>query len=357
MWIWLVSDSSGGGIATIISQAHQYGIGTLIIKSGDGTGVWSQFNSQLVSDLHSAGLRVCGWQYVYGNHPLAEAEVGAAAVRAGADCLVIDAEGEYQGKYVHAQDYISDLRQLIGRSFPVALAGLPYVDFHPGFPYSVFLGPGGAQYNMPQMYWKAIGVSVDTVYAHTYAYNRLYERRIIPLGQIYGRPPSGQVVRFRQLSRAYHAPNVSWWDWQEGSGAAWNALAVSAASLGGYQPNPLLAVLRRGAAGDLVVWAQEHLLSAGYSVRVDGGFGKLTQAAVERFQTVHGLTVDGIIGPQTWLRLLRYTPVNVEWTKAGGRLASASRASLVLPVPKSARLPAKRDELSGASGAGMPTGG
>ena len=58
----------------------------------------------------------------------------------------------------------------------MALAGFPYVDYHPGFPYSVFLGPGGAQYNTPQMYWMDIGTSVNTVYAHTYAYNRVYQR-------------------------------------------------------------------------------------------------------------------------------------------------------------------------------------
>ena len=33
--------------------------------------------------------------------------------------------------------YIRRLRDLIGPRFPVALAGFPYVDFHPSFPYSV----------------------------------------------------------------------------------------------------------------------------------------------------------------------------------------------------------------------------
>ena len=78
---------------------------------------------------------------------------------------MIDAEGEYEGKYVSAQTYIQGLRHLIGSRFPVALAGLPYVDYHPAFPYSVFLGPGGAKYNAPQMYWTDIGTSVDRVYA------------------------------------------------------------------------------------------------------------------------------------------------------------------------------------------------
>ena len=78
MWIWYVSASSGGNVSSIVAQAKAYGISTLMIKSGDGTSMWSQFNPTLVSALHAAGLRVCAWQYVYGNHPQLEAQVGAA---------------------------------------------------------------------------------------------------------------------------------------------------------------------------------------------------------------------------------------------------------------------------------------
>src|SRR5581483_35754 len=152
MWIWELPSTNGGNVQTIIARAQKNGIKTLMIKSGDGSSMWSQFNSQLVAQLHAAGLNVCAWQYVYGSQPLAEAAVGAQAVADGADCLLIDAEGEYEGKYVAAQQYITALRKSIGPSFPLALAGFPYIDYHPAFPYSVFLGPGGAQYNVPQMY-------------------------------------------------------------------------------------------------------------------------------------------------------------------------------------------------------------
>jgi Putative peptidoglycan binding domain len=359
MWIWQISQSNGGTLSSIISTARAYGVSTLMIKSADGPTMWSQFNPQVVRTLHSAGLRVCAWQYVYGNDPLVEADVAAEAVHDGADCLVIDAESEYEGKYVSAQSYITQLRKLVGQSYPVALAGFPYVDYHPGFPYSVFLGPGGAQLNAPQMYWLDIGTTVSNVYAHTYTYNDVYQRQIDPLGQVWENPPAGQIILFRQLSRTYGAPGVSWWDWQEASPGGWRAIAVGAGNLTGVTSAASTPILQLGSQGDLVVWAQEHLVTAGYPTSVDGGYGPLTQAAVQRFQTAHGLTPDGIVGPETWGALLRFAPAKVIWTQHGAQVASAAAVrgaraghALVLQVPKSARLPARRDEIAGAGGAG-----
>jgi hypothetical protein len=359
MWIWYVSRSNRGSLTSIIATAHHYGISTLMIKAGDGSVAWSQFNRSLVSTLHAAGVHVCAWQYVYGNYPRVEAQVGAAAVRAGADCLVVDAEVEYEGKYVAAQTYMTTLRSLIGSGFPVALAGFPYVDYHPGFPYSVFLGPGGAQYDTPQMYWKDIGTSVDSVYAHTYEFNRVYGRTIAPLGQVYENPPASAILRFRMVSRSYAAPGVSWWDWQEASSTGWRAVAQPAGWIAGYTASTAMPNLALHSTGDLVVWAQEHLVSAGYTMPVDGGFGPQTQAAVEAFQTGHGLTADGIIGPATWAVLLRFPAATVLWTKSGAQISPAVRlraraagARLVLPTPKNASVRAKRYEIPAHLGAG-----
>ena len=359
MWIWELTRAGHGDLSTIVRTARLYGIGTLLIKSGDGTNLWSQFSSSLVRALHANGLKVCAWQYVYGNHPAGEADVGAAAVRDGADCLIIDAESEYEGKYVSAQTYIQRLRSQVGANYPLALAGFPYVDYHPGFPYSVFLGPGGAQYNAPQMYWKDIGTTTDAVFAHTYAYNLIYGRPIFPLGQVYSRPPARQIFRFRQLSRAYGAAGVSWWDWQEATSSAWTALSRPAGALAGYQPYRLMAPIKKGAKGDLVVWAQEHLISAGYRLGVDGGFGRNTRRAVLGFQRARGLTADGIVGPATWSALLRYRPVYIKWNVRGtmrpAAISDAGGAGVrTAPVPSSASRPAKRDEIPQHLGAGRP---
>jgi hypothetical protein len=367
MWIWEMGNVEHGNVSQIIAAAHRFGVGTLLIKSSDGTDLWSQFNSSLVSELHANGLRVCAWQYVYGNHPVTEAYMGAAAVHDGADCLLIDAESEYEGKYVSAQVYLQRLRKLIGYGYPLALAGFPYVDFHPAFPYSVFLGPGGAQYNAPQMYWRDIGTTTDTVFAHTYAYNLIYNRPIFPLGQVYNRPPAHQIVRFRELSRAYGAPGLSWWSWQQATASDWTALSRPAGTLGPYTPYKVLADQGQGAQGDLVVWAQEHLVSAGYPIEISGDFGYHTALDVQSFQTAHGLTADGIIGPATWTALLRYRTARVRWSVAqphdsatvtsAAQVATAETAApaeITAQVPASASLPARRNEIAGAGGAGRP---
>jgi hypothetical protein len=357
MWIWLLGRSNRGSLSSIVAQAKHYGVSTLMIKSGDGTGAWSQFSSSVVSSLHASGVRVCAWQYVYGDHPVTEAYVGAAAVRAGADCLLIDAESQYEGKYVSAQTYIHRLRRLVGTRFPVALAGFPYVDYHPGFPYSVFLGAGGAQYNAPQMYWRDIGVSVDTVYAHTFAYNRLYGRPIFPLGQVYNHPPASQIRRFRSIGYSYGASGISWWDWQEAPTGAWKAISQPVGRIQGFTPYGSYATLGRGATGDVVVWAQEHLLSAGQRLTVDGGFGPATQAAVVAFQTLHHLPATGIVDGATWQALVRYAPARVTWTIRKHRLTAVT-ASLArrgaLPVPWSASERAKGYEIPRSLGAGRP---
>jgi hypothetical protein len=227
MWIWYVSKSDGGSVATIAAQAKAAGVGTLFIKSSDGpSNFWSQFTPQLVAELHADGLKVCAWQYVYGNEPVGEAELGAQAVIDGAECLVIDAESEYEGRYGAAQTYIETLRAKIGPAYPVGLASFPYVNYHESFPYSVFLGPDGAQFNVPQMYWKDIGSSVAQVYVTTFEQNLIYERPICPLGQTFEKPSATELVAFRSLAGPYSGCPPSFWDWQETTAAGWSALAA-----------------------------------------------------------------------------------------------------------------------------------
>jgi len=318
MWIWYISKSDGGSIPAIAEQAHAAGVSTLYIKSSDGSSnFWSQFTPQLVAELHADGLKVCAWQYVYGSEPLGEAALGAEAVADGAECLVIDAESEYEGRYAAAQTYIDELRAKVGPAFPIGLASFPYVSYHPSEPYSVFLGPGGAQYDLPQMYWKDIGQSVDTVYANTYIGNRIYGRPIYPLGQAYGGVSPAELLRFREEAVLYGAPGISFWDWQEATPAYWATLAQAPAPLAGVTPNAEYPELSTGAKGDEVLWMQEHLAAAVPTQQTTGRFDAATKADVEAFQSQRAITPTGIVEAATWAALLALPPVAVNWTGGG----------------------------------------
>jgi N-acetyl-anhydromuramyl-L-alanine amidase AmpD len=70
---------------------------------------------------------------------------------------------------------------------------------------------------------------------------------------------------------------------------------------------PAPSVLRRGASGWQVKRLQRLLRQQGLlpePARIDGAFGPITEAAVKAFQELHGLEVDGIVGPLTWGALL-----------------------------------------------------
>jgi len=350
MWVWYVERSHGGSVPAIVRQAKRAGIGTLYIKAGDGGSPWPQFNRRLVRALHRGGLSVCAWQFVYGDRPVAEARVAAGAVAKGADCFAIDAEGAYEGKYAAADLYIRRMRAKIGARFPVSLAAFPYVDYHPSFPYSVFLGPGGATFNQPQMYWKTIGTSVREVFEHTYLYNRIWGHPIYPLGQTYEAPGRASLKLFRRFAVSYGGSAPSWWSWQETAGREWGALGARAAArpVTGYRPAAEHPLLKRGNKGDMVVWAQQRLVGAGQEVPVTGVFGRLTARAVRSFQEAQGLLADGRIGTDTWESLLRFEPYRVRWSGSRARLGAGAAGSRGRPPsrPLSASLAAKSYELN-----------
>ncbi|MGO4890242.1 peptidoglycan-binding protein [Anaerobacillus sp. MEB173] len=69
-------------------------------------------------------------------------------------------------------------------------------------------------------------------------------------------------------------------------------------------PVQLTQLLRVGSSGQAVTELQNQLRAAGvFNQEATGYFGEVTKKAVEQFQNNNNLTVDGIVGPQTWSRL------------------------------------------------------
>jgi peptidoglycan hydrolase-like protein with peptidoglycan-binding domain len=64
-------------------------------------------------------------------------------------------------------------------------------------------------------------------------------------------------------------------------------------------------MVKKGNSGETVKAVQILLKDKhGYTIDVDGSFGNKTDAAVRDFQGVYGLTVDGIVGKNTWKALV-----------------------------------------------------
>lgn len=63
------------------------------------------------------------------------------------------------------------------------------------------------------------------------------------------------------------------------------------------------ATIKYGSRGSDVSNLQSTLNGLGYNLSVDGIFGNKTQAAVRDFQSKNGLSVDGIVGVNTWGKL------------------------------------------------------
>ncbi len=308
-WIWQMNRS--GSVASIIARAQRYGIRTLYIKSGDGRSYWTQFD-RAVGPLKAAGLRVCAWQYVRGKRPEAEAAIAARAVRAGADCFVIDAETEFErgrDRYTRVQRYMRALRARVGPTYPVGMTTFPYVDLHGRFPYTAFFtGPDAANFTMPQVYWKAFRVRAGTAVERTIRWNRIFGVPIALLGSTYMRESKAEIMSFRCAAQAAGIQSVSWWEWQETRARQWSSLGTplscrTTASL----PVGKYPVFGLKARGDAVRRLQQLLVATGVPVPTTGVFGVQTASALAAYRTARGLAQSATTDDGTWTDLLART--------------------------------------------------
>lgn len=76
-------------------------------------------------------------------------------------------------------------------------------------------------------------------------------------------------------------------------------------------------VLTLGDVGPAVLKLQHRLNVWDFATTEDSNFGPKTLAAVEAFQKVRHLVVDGVVGPATWAALLK-TPPKVTFLAPGG---------------------------------------
>ena len=99
-------------------------------------------------------------------------------------------------------------------------------------------------------------------------------------------------------------------DWVARLQDEWNKQGFSNQKVDGIVgPNTLKGcpILRKGTKGNITKLLQEKLISLGYDLGkygADGDFGTSTYNAILKFQKDNGLTSDGVVGQNTWRKLL-----------------------------------------------------
>jgi peptidoglycan hydrolase-like protein with peptidoglycan-binding domain len=137
------------------------------------------------------------------------------------------------------------------------------------------------------------GLPVDgkTSAAARSAVRRFQRRRRLPADGIVG-PETEQALR-EARRRAQPQPEPA-----RGAGEIYEFETLDLESASS------MPTLRQGSRGSVVIDLQRRLAAAGFSPgTADGIFGPLTDTAVRAFQSARRLTVDGIVGPQTWAAL------------------------------------------------------
>jgi peptidoglycan hydrolase-like protein with peptidoglycan-binding domain len=111
---------------------------------------------------------------------------------------------------------------------------------------------------------------------------------------VVGEAVTGKIYNVYAVSDQWHQIGADQWVW--GEGGKYLELITD-----GPQTNQSAVVpypghsLNRGSTGKDVERVQRAI-----GVNPDGVFGPKTEAAVRAYQQRHGLSVDGIVGPQSW---------------------------------------------------------
>jgi peptidoglycan hydrolase-like protein with peptidoglycan-binding domain len=127
---------------------------------------------------------------------------------------------------------------------------------------------------------------------------------------VYQRGSSGENVRSIQYMLRQHGYNIS----ADGDfGPATESAVKSFQSahqlsvdgvVGANTWTALIVTTQSGSHGDAVTALQRQLNAHGSNLTVDGNFGPATNSAVRSFQSAHHLSVDGVAGPNTWNALI-----------------------------------------------------
>ena len=222
-YIWKIKECENGDIEKIAEKAADGNFSHVIVKIADGPYTYNyDWNRHLdlvpllASELHSRGIEVWGWHFVYGTEPAREAQKAIQRIHElNIDGYVIDAEGSYQGKHQAAKVFMQKLTNGV-HGIPIALSSYRSPSYHSQFPWDEFLSK--CDYNMPQLYWmKAHNPGEQLKYCVREFQKLPHTPIIVPTGAAFTEhgwsPNAAEVKEFLETAKELNLPAANFWEW------------------------------------------------------------------------------------------------------------------------------------------------
>lgn len=214
-WLWVWEVSASGDIQTVITQAKESGSVGLVVKAFDGIEVWPQF-AAAQDAVKAAGLRLAAWGYVYPQNVAQTAQAAKAAVTAGAEFVILDAEVEFETPAgpINAQELGGYLRDALPDT-TIGYTTFALPAFHALFPFVEF--SRFCDFVAPQCYWADAGMNPETMLDQSIQQLQGYGKRIFPVGQAYPPATAADIAEFGAACAKRWIEGVSFWDAQSSS--------------------------------------------------------------------------------------------------------------------------------------------
>ena len=229
LYIWMIKQMPdewaekfvGMGIEWIAVKVAD-GVNSFNLRPKSGGGWVDDILGPFILEAREAGIRVLGWQYVYGYNPMSEADKAAQRInKFDLDGFLIDAERQYIGKPTQASQYSKSLRSLVP-DVPIGLSTYRFPSLFPAFPFKQFLEY--CDFNAPQVYWNA-GKSRQELEASYDQYLKIKRLPFIPAGSSYygegfPKPTPAETTEFLTTAQELDCPAAFFWS----ADALWHRL-------------------------------------------------------------------------------------------------------------------------------------
>ncbi|MEI7989369.1 MAG: nuclear transport factor 2 family protein [Chloroflexota bacterium] len=224
-YIWQVRMCEKGNAEAIANVAQSAGLTHILIKVADGIYPYNydwktktDLAKPVVQALKERGIKVWGWQYVYGEQPLEEGRIAVRRVQElGLEGFSIDVEREYEdnNKKAAANRYMNELRANL-KDVAIAISSYRFPSYHTLVPWREFLNQ--CDYNMPQVYWMKSHNPGEQLRRCVREFQEIKPfRPIIPTGSAFSEQnwtaTASEILEFLQTAQDINLSAANFWSW------------------------------------------------------------------------------------------------------------------------------------------------